>query len=247
MGQRLIFELKDNEEVFAVSYFHWSAYYVDAMYTMESYLKEYKKRKKNNPELGNKMNAIIALQSVCSGIDYDIGDTYSTIKYLNKFFGDYITFKIGTNRNEGLIALWKKGIESLSYYGEGTISYDIDSNMIDTDLWYPTDIETLGNLISNPSKLWTKKRIEKLKKLIFSNNYSDSDKDFITKELTELCIHGLSKKGSVVVSSNIKINFADNYSYFTLKEFYDHINEIKSNLNEVYVSDGEVFIIYGMY
>ena len=148
MGQRLNIQIEANDtdtnetKVLANCYYHWSGYTSSAMELVNEIVDSgiY-----NLDILDPVEKAIRLLEATGAGIAEDeLTDTYNTPKY-----------KIGTNRNDGLIAISEEGTNRVAEWEESRVTINLTTGSIDmsdmvyeeTDVFSRADRETkLKNL-----------------------------------------------------------------------------------------------------
>lgn len=131
MGQRLVINIKRDEEIIANGYYHWSAYTGSAL------------------ELGKQI--LVELAASKEKFDSDIALAYHLLKHtgakLNQeeelnlrkdpslypeirdyFFSECESYKELVDRTEGLISVTPKGIASSEEWAEGDVSIDLDDD-----------------------------------------------------------------------------------------------------------------------
>lgn len=108
MGERLVFEIKTNDETIATGYYHWSGYTEPAARLLRLLIDAYNKAKEFLPVIKDKKDwerlAIDCLQYTGAS-----------------FFG---------NRNDGLISIDEKDIESDIEWAEHLVTIDLENEYI---------------------------------------------------------------------------------------------------------------------
>lgn len=122
MGQRLNIEILNNGEVLANAYYHWSAYSDSSIELLETILNNINKFKNESDLI---VKAIRLLE--CTGAGLNDAEIQ---KYDNKD----IKFVSCNDRNCGLIAVSKDGIEETRMWEEGRISINIDEETFDYEV-----------------------------------------------------------------------------------------------------------------
>jgi len=120
MGQRLNFEVCYDGEVLANAYYHWSAYTSSSLSTLGTVLESYKNRTEINPL----KVAVEILQATGAGVDEE-----EKVRIENDTSGKFenISFRDAVNRNIGLLAVTKEGIEDTRRWEEGRVTVDISA------------------------------------------------------------------------------------------------------------------------
>lgn len=129
MGQRLNLEIRKKGKILANSYYHWSAYTPDSFRLINiAYDYITMNHHKENDDV---MLAVHALESTGAGMeDCELTEVYKQRKYAG------VEFKKATDRNEGLLAISEKGIESTIQWSEETAVIDItDPEDIKFNFW----------------------------------------------------------------------------------------------------------------
>ena len=135
MGQRLNIQFEDNTGVLANAYYHWSGYTSSAMFLTNEIISS---DLIDDTSISNKVKAVKLLELTGAGF---------TLEEFNDEFPSHI-YKQSKNRNEGLIAISKGGIEETQSWEEARVTIDLDTHQIyfniywnvDTDDYDPEDI-----------------------------------------------------------------------------------------------------------
>ena len=131
MGQRLNIEIVDSSGCIANAYYHWSAYTYSAMQLVEWIMEWYFDR---GIPLTVLETAVALLQVTGAGFD-DYEMQYIEENYKHVF--DEIGLRHSTDRNSGLLAISKKGIEDTERWEEGRVTINLDSETIDFNVvWF---------------------------------------------------------------------------------------------------------------
>jgi hypothetical protein len=128
MGQRLNIEIRKDNKVLANAYYHWFGYTSSALVLTEEILKNI-----DNVNFDNVVVGAVKLLEVTGA-----GLTSSEIDILGEDMKN-INFKKAIDRNEGLIAISPKGIESTQYREEARVEIHLDTKNIILNLYW--DIE----------------------------------------------------------------------------------------------------------
>lgn len=135
MGQRLNLEVCYDGEVLANAYYHWSAYTSTSLRMLKKVLDAYK----NRTEIAPLKVAVEILQATGAGVDK--AEKASIAADTSGGF-DGIKFQDAKNRNEGLLAVTKSGIEETRYWEEGRVTVDISTEEFVFDvMWRMSDAE----------------------------------------------------------------------------------------------------------
>lgn len=142
MGQRLVVNLVRDNEIIANSYFHWSGYTETALQmtgNIIANLQSMKDLKKANP-----LDIAIAAFAIP---DYTPGFDSSERDYIEKNYTDRDISEIPFNndRNEGLMAISKQGIDDSVSAGEMIVDIKIDDGTIVGEFVYPDESDEYGD------------------------------------------------------------------------------------------------------
>lgn len=128
MGERLNIEIKENGNVLANAYYHWSGFTSSSLELTEMILNEI-----NTNNIKDKSDsiayAIKLLDVTGSGLAHDEVEYAKTI--IEDF--DKYGFNECTGRNDGLTCVSKNGMESTERWEEHRIEINIDTNKIKLD------------------------------------------------------------------------------------------------------------------
>lgn len=131
MGQRLNIEIIDrNGECLANSYYHWSAFSTSSLATAVEVIANFDKLRKQYEN--NMLLAIKMLEQSGAGLTKD-----GSLEKAKELFPNEI-FKIGENRNSGLIGITEKDIDETRQWEEGRITINIDTKTIDYGVFFET-------------------------------------------------------------------------------------------------------------
>lgn len=126
MGQRLVVTVSNYGEEIAKIYYHWSAYSISALCEARDIINVL--YDDGNEEKDLRLRLIRFCENNGGGIDGGEGsDEWNRITEMypnEKFKTDNIS------RNNGLIALSKKGMEDIQYWSEGDIYINLDENEV---------------------------------------------------------------------------------------------------------------------
>lgn len=172
MGQRLNIELSmgDDVQVYVNCYYHWSAYTISALYTLNTVIANYHKIKDQYTDpflLATKCMEIpdIATRRNENG-EYEKYTCYAGLcdesKKLMKFLYPDEEFHDATNRNVGLISVHPEDVDNTRTWEEGRINVNLTNETFTFDVywmlyedelkeWYPElrrdQIAAIPNLI----------------------------------------------------------------------------------------------------
>lgn len=137
MGQRLNIEIKNNKEVLANCYFHWSGYSKSSLIITKLII-EYLK---NNNVSFDKKGCVNIFESIGASFNQE---SFSRAKELGIVSGDFIKCN---GRNDGLISVDEIGMQNTRKWEEGRIEINIENKtfnfkcaweknyMDDDDIW----------------------------------------------------------------------------------------------------------------
>lgn len=131
MGQRLVINIKNNGDILANAYYHWSAYSLSPLITALPIMEKLFEEKKEPT-----VECAIELLRL-TGADI----TEDELKIAKKDYPFLKKVKDYDNRNEGLISISKKGIENSVYYGEGSIDLNLEDNTFGYSVLYEVTAE----------------------------------------------------------------------------------------------------------
>lgn len=135
MGQRLNIQIVENDEVLANAYYHWGAYTSSSLALTQMILENRKNIEKAEDSV---LYAIRLLESTDALLH---PDELTTVQ--NRYLGEY--FEPATSRNDGLIAVSKKGMENNLGWEEGRVELHIDKETVDFTVLYICDKESYLN------------------------------------------------------------------------------------------------------
>jgi len=143
LGQRLVLNIRNNEEIIANGYYHWSGYSTSSA---ETALKAFMR-------IGNQIKdpvikAIRMLEATGAG-------STDSVKEILKEMYPNNRFKTVIDRNTGLIEVTKKGIEESLFWSEGNIYIDIDKKTIIFEVLWELDKEDIDNVMEDITTLPT--------------------------------------------------------------------------------------------
>jgi hypothetical protein len=138
MGQRLNVEIKENGEVLANAYYHWSGYTSSSLEITEFILTQIDKTNYENRII----NAIKLLEATGAGLTKD--EKEFGLKYIDKF-NEY-EFINATDRNDGLLAISPKGIEETEQWEEARVEINLYTKTINFGaVWTETKEEYIDD------------------------------------------------------------------------------------------------------
>ncbi len=123
MGERLNLEIRENGELLANAYYHWSGYTRSALELTEIVLKTIPKIKESDPVL----KAIRLLEATNAGLTPN-EKVYAGQK-LEGF--DSNQFQDAINRNEGLISISVEGMTETQRWEEERVTIHLDNQLIE--------------------------------------------------------------------------------------------------------------------
>lgn len=123
MGQRLNIEIVKGDNVLANAYYHWSGYSNSAIDLVECIIRYYDYADKYHHE-NDTLFAIKLLEKTGAGLTED------EVEYVKKKYGE-TKLSDCKGRNNGLIAITKKGIEETREWEEARVTIDIDTKTFD--------------------------------------------------------------------------------------------------------------------
>lgn len=127
MGQRLVVEIKKDDNPVANAYYHWSAYTDSSLEVLKQTLENYNELKEScvneNGEIDAVLVAVKMLENTGAGL------TQNEMEEMKKLYPN-IDFKKAVDRNEGLISITEAEMEDSRGWSEGIIFIDLDSEMI---------------------------------------------------------------------------------------------------------------------
>ena len=128
MGQRLNIQFEDNTGVLANAYYHWSGYTSSAMLLTNKIISS---DLIDDTSISNKVKAVKLLELTGAGF---------TLEEFNDEFPSHI-YKQSKDRNEGLIAISKGGIEETQSWEEARVTIDLDAQQIYFNIYCDVNIE----------------------------------------------------------------------------------------------------------
>lgn len=124
MGQRLNIEIRQDNVVKANAYYHWSAFTGSSIELAKEIVEHADEFKDSDPTI----KAVRLLEITGAGLTPDeLG--YAEEAYIG------VEFEPATNRNDGLIAITKEGIESTRDWEEGRVTIDLDTKTVDFQVY----------------------------------------------------------------------------------------------------------------
>ena len=131
MGQRLNIQFEDNTGVLANAYYHWSGYTSSAMLLTNKIISS---DLIDDTSISNKVKAVKLLELTGAGL---------TRYEFNADFPSHL-YKESKDRNEGLIAISKEGIEQTQNWEEARVTIDLDTHNINFRVYWDINIEEYG-------------------------------------------------------------------------------------------------------
>lgn len=124
MGQRLNVEIVSNGKLLANAYYHWDAYTGISLRRIDDILNklnEIKESVKDDLDL-----AIKLLESTGAGIN-DVERNYILA---DPELSKYLPINDCVDRNEGILAITKEGMQNIRYWEEGRVTIDVRKRTI---------------------------------------------------------------------------------------------------------------------
>ena len=147
MGQRLNIEIQNNGELLANCYYHWAAYTDSALELATDALDALYNEACEN--LNPKQKALYMLNATGATVPPDQLESVVNILEL-----DYDT---PANRNLGLIAVTKEGMQDTRDWEEGRITIDIGKEIVDFNVMFTCDEDELDeNDVVEDLNYWTR-------------------------------------------------------------------------------------------
>lgn len=139
MGQRLNLEIARNGEVLANAYYHWSAYTRSALEVTSNVLEWIENHPIDNADSANWVQ--VAVDILCSTRAGVNEVEKIRINTTNQDELKDLHYNDAIDRNEGLIAVTKEGIEDTRYWAEGTVVVDVGSMTVSFNVydWFSED------------------------------------------------------------------------------------------------------------
>ena len=126
MGQRLVVTIETNEKNLCNIYYHWGAYtYSALLHTKEIIDCIYNHKDETEEEL------LLRLIRFCERNGGGIRGTEDELKYIQSLYPNEIFVTENYSRNDGLIALSKKGMADLQSWSEGDVFINLDTDQVD--------------------------------------------------------------------------------------------------------------------
>lgn len=144
MGQRLVVNIEANEVTVASIYYHWSAYTIDALYTVRDIINSLY-GSGFDPENFTKEELILKILDMCeasggglSQIEHD-GDVNYEVSEFKKMFSNRVYKSTGISRNNGIVTFTDYGIKDHNVWAEGTATIDLSNNIIGFNVYSEFD------------------------------------------------------------------------------------------------------------
>lgn len=139
MGQRLVVSVRHLGEDIARIYYHWSAFSVSALEEARKVVETIY----DDDDMSVRALQLRLIRMVEeSGGGIDGGKNGTELARIVPMFPEEEFKESSASRNNGLIALSKSGMEHLLYWAEGTVTIDLDEDMIENDVYYDYDLES---------------------------------------------------------------------------------------------------------
>lgn len=129
MGQRLNIEIWFNDECLANAYYHWSGYTTPAAWLAREAIQEYTRLSEEFnifEDISPLEVAVKMLQKTGAGLN-----EYERARVVDRHEFKDIVFNDCKNRNDGLLAVTKEGIEETRRYEEERVRLILDSEEMD--------------------------------------------------------------------------------------------------------------------
>ena len=128
MGQRLNIQFENNTGVLANAYYHWSGYTSSAMLLTNKIISS---DLIDDTSISNKVKAVKLLELTGAGLTRD---------EFNDDFPSHL-YKESKDRNEGLIAISKEGIEETQSWEEARVTINLDTNKINFRVYWESNCD----------------------------------------------------------------------------------------------------------
>lgn len=126
MGQRLVVTIETNEKNLCNIYYHWGAYTYDALLQTKEIIDcIYNHKDETEEEL------LLRLIRFCERNGGGIRGTEDEFKYIQSLYPNETFVTENYSRNDGLIALSKKGMADLQSWSEGDVYINLDTEQVD--------------------------------------------------------------------------------------------------------------------
>ena len=143
MGQILVVNIVSNDEILASGYYHWSGYTQEAanvirhiitdMIPCQNVANDFLLNTNSSTETINKFEAYLMLDNTGAGLY--IADSHDKeIKEFEKL-GVAYNYRLGQNRNLGLIALTPEKIKKFNIHADKTVNIDISTDTVEFDVF----------------------------------------------------------------------------------------------------------------
>lgn len=133
MGQRLVIDIKIENQSVACIYYHWSAYSYSALKETKDLLFNFLYNKNFTRIKDERLRLIKIIESYNGCIDG--GSESEEYQFIQKIYPNE-RFKKDGSRNNGLIVLSEDGMERCKSLSEGDIVIDFDNEKIYNDVLY---------------------------------------------------------------------------------------------------------------
>jgi len=129
MGQRLVINIEKDNKRIANIYYHWSAYTLEALDTLQTLLHDFY----DNDNYKNINDDILRLIRILE--DNGGGVSLDDYEYVKNLYPNE-EFKQDVNRNYGLISISDKSMKDTLYWAEHTIFINLDDKIIYNNVLY---------------------------------------------------------------------------------------------------------------
>lgn len=126
MGQRLVVSIEKGDKKICNIYYHWSAYTCSALYETKKIIDcIYNHKDETEKEL------LLRLIRFCEKNGGGIRGTAEEFEYIQGLYPNEVFVTENYSRDDGLIALSKKGMADLQSWSEGDVYINLDTDQVD--------------------------------------------------------------------------------------------------------------------
>lgn len=126
MGQRLVVSVEKGDKKLCNIYYHWSAYTYSALLETKKIIDcIYNHKDETENDL------LLRLIRFCENNGGGIRGTEDEFKYIQGLYPNEVFKTENYSRNDGLIALSKKGMTDLQSWSEGDVYINLDTDQVD--------------------------------------------------------------------------------------------------------------------
>lgn len=130
MGQRLVINVKNNDDTFASIYYHWSACSVSALCEANRLLKNF--FSEDFMQIEDESLRLIRIVESGGGVIYGGKGSKEYLEILKRYPEE--KFRETGNRNEGLIALTQRGREDINHWAEGFLNISLNNQTLEDNV-----------------------------------------------------------------------------------------------------------------